>query len=49
MQKTFAIGPIVIVFSDDSKRSDWPMVKMTEISPSKDRHIRLVKVRMKFG
>lgn len=39
----------MIVSSDDSKRNDCPLVKVTEIYPCKGRHIRLGKIKMKAG
>ncbi|GBN07735.1 hypothetical protein AVEN_251412-1 [Araneus ventricosus] len=44
---TVAVGDIVLVGADNSKRINWPLGCITEVIPGKDGCVRLVKVRTK--
>ena len=43
-KRNFTVGDIVLLKEDVSARNQWPMGRVTEVHPSKDRIIRTVSV-----
>lgn len=45
--KNIAINDVVLLKEDNTKPLVWPLARVVEVFPSKDGHIRLVKVKTK--
>ncbi|KAF2903259.1 hypothetical protein ILUMI_02935 [Ignelater luminosus] len=43
--KELSVGEIVLIGKDDSKRTDWPLARITEIIKGKHGHVRVVKLQ----
>ncbi|GFT91590.1 integrase catalytic domain-containing protein [Nephila pilipes] len=46
--KSFEIGDVVLISSDNTKRLDWSLGKVIELFTSPDGNIRLVKLKTKM-
>ena len=45
----YSEGELVILSDDDTKRSKWPLARITKLLPAKDGVVRVVEVRTKDG
>lgn len=45
----FEVGDIVIVVDDKKKRLEWPMARIIELFPGKDKHTRVARLKTKNG
>ena len=46
MKKYIKPGDIVLVFSPDTPRGQWPLGRILEVYPGKDGHIRSVRLQV---
>lgn len=46
---TFEVGDIVFVVDDKKKRLEWPMARIVELFPGKDKEIRVARLKTKNG
>lgn len=47
--RTFKVGEIVLVASDNVKRIAWPLAVILELIPGKDGHVRVARLRTQNG
>lgn len=45
----FEVGDIVLVVDDKKKRVEWPMARIIELFPGKDKEIRVARIKTKHG
>ena len=45
-QRDFKVNDVVLVKSENLKRSFWPLGRIIEVNQSRDGHIRSVKIKM---
>ena len=45
----YAVGEMVLVQEEDSKRGKWPLGRITKVMPGKDGVVRTIEVKTKTG
>lgn len=48
-QRNVSVGDIVLIKDDESHRNDWPLGRITEVTPSSDGKVRKAKVTTRKG
>ena len=44
-QKDIQVNDVVLVVAPDTPRGQWPLGRVLEVFPGKDKHVRAAKVR----
>jgi len=45
-QRNVKVGDVMLLLSPDTARGKWPLARVLEVYPGKDRHVRVVKVQV---
>ena len=48
-QRDVQIGDVMLIISPDTSRGIWPLGRVIEVYPGKDRHVRIVKIQVGDG